>query len=115
MWHLLITLLGNAAAIYAADRFIDGFAFSGDLIQLAIAALVFAVINWLVRPIVKLVSLPFLFLTFGLFVLVINAAMIWLLDLLLESVVVLNLVSLAWATLLFTVINLLIKPLKKDD
>ena len=39
-------------------------------------ALLFAVVNAVVKPVVKLVSLPFLLLTLGLFYLVINAAML---------------------------------------
>ncbi|MFQ4148735.1 phage holin family protein [Arthrobacter sp. LAPM80] len=40
--------------------------------------LVFGVVNALVKPVVKLLSLPVTFLTLGLFTIVINAAMLWL-------------------------------------
>ena len=39
-------------------------------------ALIFAVVNAVVKPVLKLISLPFLLLTLGLFYLVINAAML---------------------------------------
>ena len=54
------------------------------LIALAIVALVFSLINTFVAPVVKTLSLPFIVITLGLFLLVINAAMLslvaWMLD-----------------------------------
>ena len=47
-------------------------------------ALIFGVVNFLVKPVVKLLSLPLLILTLGLFTLVVNALMLlltsWLAD-----------------------------------
>ena len=36
--------------------------------------------NFIVRPLLKLIGLPFIFLTFGLFILVINGVILWLLE-----------------------------------
>jgi putative membrane protein len=41
-------------------------------------ALIFGLVNALVRPILKLLTCPFILLTLGLFTLVINALMLWL-------------------------------------
>ena len=46
--------------------------------DLLIAALVLGVLNALVKPILRLISLPFIILTFGLFLVVINALLLWL-------------------------------------
>ena len=50
------------------------------IIALAIVALVFSLINTFVAPIVKLLSLPFIILTLGLLLLVINALLLMLTD-----------------------------------
>lgn len=50
------------------------------IIALAIVALVFSLINTFVAPIVKMLSLPFIILTLGLFLLVINALLLMLTD-----------------------------------
>ena len=50
------------------------------LIALAIVALVFSLINTFVAPIAKMLSLPFIILTLGLFLLVINALLLLLTD-----------------------------------
>ena len=41
-------------------------------------ALIFGALNVVIRPILKLLTLPFLILTLGLFIFVVNAAMLWL-------------------------------------
>ena len=73
---LLLRLLVNAAALYAATRFVDGISFTGSIGALLGVALVFGVVNTIVKPILKFFSLPFIFLTLGLFLLVINAVML---------------------------------------
>ena len=50
------------------------------LIALAIVALVFSLINTFVAPVVKTLSLPFIVITLGLFLLVINALLLMLTD-----------------------------------
>lgn len=45
-------------------------------LTLILVALIFGVVNWLVKPVVKLFSLPLFILTLGLFTLVVNALML---------------------------------------
>ena len=51
-----------------------------QLIALAVVALVFSLINMFVAPVVKTLSLPFIVITLGLFLLVINALLLLLTD-----------------------------------
>jgi putative membrane protein len=76
--QLVLRLLINAAALWAATRLVPGIAFEGDWRLLFVVALVFGVLNVLVRPILKLLTLPLLILTLGLFTFVLNAFMLWL-------------------------------------
>jgi putative membrane protein len=75
---LLLRLFINAAALYAATRFVDGISFSGTPVALLGVALVFAIVNTMIKPIVAFFSLPAIILTLGLFLLVINAGMLML-------------------------------------
>lgn len=52
---------------------IDGFDFSGEWWQFLIAALIVGLCNAIVKPILRLLSLPIVVLTLGLFLLVVNA------------------------------------------
>ena len=55
---------------------VDGISFTGDVPTLLVVALVFGVLNVVVRPILKLLTCPFIILTLGLFTFVLNAVML---------------------------------------
>jgi putative membrane protein len=74
----LIRLIVNAAALWVAIRFVPGISFAGDGVMLLLVALVFGVVNAVIRPLAILFTLPALVLTLGLFTLVINGLMLWL-------------------------------------
>jgi putative membrane protein len=71
----------NALALAAATALLDGIELTArstqdQIITMVLVALVFGVINAVVAPVVKLLSLPFIILTLGLMLLVINALML---------------------------------------
>ena len=76
--RFIVRLLINAAALWVAIRFVPGIRFAGDEITLLLVALVFGLLNAIIRPILILLSLPILILTLGLFTFVLNALMLWL-------------------------------------
>jgi len=77
----IVWVVVNALALAAAAWLLDGITLTGRasedrLITLVLVALIFGVINAVVRPIVKTLSLPFIILTLGLLIFVINALML---------------------------------------
>lgn len=72
---LLLRLALNALAIWVAVQLVDGLSFVGDNVQLLLTALLMGAVNAVVKPIVKVLSLPLVILTLGLFLLVVNIAM----------------------------------------
>ncbi|WP_194826854.1 phage holin family protein [Nocardia sp. XZ_19_231] len=88
--QLAIRLVINAIAIWAAAAWIDKIDIYvppewsaewgnwGKALVLLIVALVFTAVNAVIKPIVQLLSLPFVILTLGLFLFVVNAGMLWL-------------------------------------
>jgi putative membrane protein len=70
-----------ALALWVADELFAGIRFDSGA-QLVIAALVLGIVNGLVRPLAFLLTLPLTILTLGLFLLVLNAAMLGLVALL---------------------------------
>lgn len=81
----LLRLLVNAAALWAATQLVSGISYTGDWPFFFVVALVFGVLNLLVKPILFLLTLPFFLITLGLFTLVLNAGMLWLTSTLSES------------------------------
>ena len=73
-----LRLVINAAALWVAIQLVDGIDYRGNGWLLFAVALVFGVLNASIRPILKLLSLPALILTLGLFIFVVNALMLWL-------------------------------------
>ncbi|MDN5790477.1 MAG: phage holin family protein [Micrococcales bacterium] len=72
----------NGVALWVAAWLVPGITFGANrdawavVWTVVLVALIFGVINAFVRPIVKLLSLPFIILTLGLFVFIVNALML---------------------------------------
>ncbi|MGW0292380.1 phage holin family protein [Streptomyces tuirus] len=89
MENFVVKTIANAGALAVAVWLLDKITLTGDSTvkevgTLIIVALLFGLVNFLVKPLVKLLSLPLLILTLGLFTLVVNALMLlltsWLAD-----------------------------------
>jgi putative membrane protein len=74
----LLRLIITAAALWVAVQVIPGIDFTGSTLQLLGVALVFGAVNAVIRPILLLLSCPCVLITLGLFIFVVNAAMLWL-------------------------------------
>ena len=80
MTELVVKILVNAAALWVAVQLLPknllSFDFGSDWWKLLLVALVFALVNSYIKPIVKALSFPISILTLGLVAFVINAAML---------------------------------------
>jgi putative membrane protein len=74
----------SALGLWLATELIDGFSIATP-VTLVVAALLLGVCNALVRPVLVLLTLPITVLTLGLFLLVVNAAVLGLVALLLPG------------------------------
>ena len=100
-------LITNAIALAAAAWLVDGIRFTGPRqgmaeiehkwLPLLLVALILGLVTAFVKPILKLVSFPFIIVTLGLFLLVINAAMLLLTGFLAEQLDIGFRVSGFWA------------------
>ena len=75
MNSFLVRWLLNAIPLWLATYLFADFKFDG-LVSLLIAALLFGLVNAVIRPLIVLLTLPLTILTLGLFILVINALML---------------------------------------
>ncbi|MBF6099868.1 phage holin family protein [Nocardia cyriacigeorgica] len=84
--QLVLRLVINAFAIWLAATWIDKIDIispedqgnGAKIVTLLAVAAVFTAVNALIKPIVQLLSLPLVIVTLGLFLLVVNALMLWL-------------------------------------
>lgn len=75
--QFLISFLLNALALWVVTLLYSG-VHADSTLALLLAALVFGVVNAIVRPILVLFSLPFIILTLGLFIFIVNGLTFWL-------------------------------------
>lgn len=74
----IIRTLITAASLWVAVALLPGITYQGSFWGLLAVAIVFGVINALVRPVLVLLSFPLIVLTLGLFIFILNAFLLWL-------------------------------------
>ena len=77
MRSLLIFIALNTVCVYLVHQLLDGFVVEGGTLGYVLVGVVIGLLNAFVRPILKILSLPLIFLTAGLFLLVVNALILW--------------------------------------
>ena len=113
MVGFLIRILGNSIAIYAAYFWIPGFVIVGGIKEYLLAGVLLGLLNKIVKPPIKLLTMPLIILTLGLFLVVINALMLWLVDYAFEFVAIENIAALVWATIMVAIVNAIIASFTK--
>jgi putative membrane protein len=76
MRRVLLRWLIITASLYVAVWLVPGLRFHGPEWGMLLVALIFGLVNALVRPLLTLLTFPLIILTLGVFLLVINAAML---------------------------------------
>ncbi|MEV2252340.1 phage holin family protein [Streptomyces sp. NPDC050147] len=89
MKNFVVKTIANAAALAVAVWLLDKITLTGDstgkkTLTLIVVALLFGLVNFLVKPVVKVLTFPLFILTLGLITLAVNALMLlltsWLAD-----------------------------------
>ena len=109
---IIIGLASNILALYLANLWVPGFTVTGGWKEYLIAGLALGLLNLIVRPILKIVTLPLIWLSLGLFLIVINAIILWLAAQFTGYIVIDSYVALLWATLIMAVVNFITRWFK---
>ncbi|MDQ2873086.1 MAG: phage holin family protein [Candidatus Eremiobacteraeota bacterium] len=75
--NLIIRLIINAIAFYLIAMYVPGI-HANSFTAALIAAIIFGIVNAIIRPLLLLITLPLTVITLGLFIIVVNALMFWL-------------------------------------
>ena len=102
--YILLRWLLSALGLMLVAYLIPGISV-GSFYTALIAALVLGLINAIIRPFVKLLSLPITLLTLGLFSLVINALMFWLVSKIVKDFMVAGFWAAFWGALIMSVVG----------
>lgn len=115
MLRLIIHVLSNSLGIWAAVRLVSGIHFEGGWIWLILAGAVLGLINFFVKPVVKIISLPLIWVTLGLFTIVINVLMLNLAARIVGALVIDTWTAAFWAVVVISTINYLVSSLISES
>ncbi len=75
--NFILRLIINAIAFYLIAVYVPGI-HANSFTAALVAAIIFGIVNAIIRPLVLLITLPLTIVTVGLFIIIINALMFWL-------------------------------------
>jgi putative membrane protein len=102
---LLVSWAANAVVLGIAGWILSGVSFNGSGWTLVWAALVFGVLNTILKPLLKLLTLPLAVLTFGVAWFFVSMLMLWLTDVIVGGFDISGFWSYVWATLIVWAVN----------
>jgi putative membrane protein len=105
--QLLLSWVANAVVLAIVTAILSGVEVdsAGDLIR---AALLFGILNTILKPVLRLLTLPLAFITLGLIWFGVSMLMLWLTDLLVDGFDIHGLRSLFWATIIVWAVNVVL-------
>ncbi len=122
MNRLILQIIAGILGIFLATKFVPGvslevipgqsslfgieFTASWQILLLIGSAL--GLINFFIKPVLKMITLPLRILTFGLFSLVINMVMVWTVDILFPELVIQGIIPLFWLSIIIWGVSLLL-------
>lgn len=114
MRRFLFTIAVNAVALWVASKLISGFTLEKGFWKILLVAAIFGLVNAVIRPVAKLLSLPLIILSLGLFTLIVNAVMLVLTDWLTASLDIEGFGSAVLAALVITLVSWALNVLVPD-
>ena len=108
--YLLVSWLANAVTLGVVAAVFDEID-RGTIGQLLVAAAVFGVLNTVVKPILRLLTLPFAVVTLGIAWFFVSMLMLWLTSVLVKGFAIHGFWTYVWATIAVWAVNLVVELL----
>jgi putative membrane protein len=105
---LVVSWIANAVTLGITALVLHGVDVNGSAGTLFVAALVFGVLNTILKPILKLVTLPFAIMTLGVAWFFVSLLMLWLTQLLVSGFDIHGFGTYIWATIIVWAVNLVV-------
>jgi putative membrane protein len=104
--RLIVSWAVNAVSLWVAAWLLSGVTYGSSFWTLIWAGAVFGVLNTILKPILKLLTLPFAIITLGLAWFFVSMLMLWLTDLIIGGFNIDGFWNLVWATIIVWAVNL---------
>lgn len=110
----LLHIIANALAILASRQLVLGVTFQYEFLSLIKIALMLALVNAFLKPIIKLITSPLILLTLGLFTLIINLFLIWLVDYFALELSISGFAAYFWTMIIVSAFNFIVSAVHKN-
>jgi putative membrane protein len=105
---LVVSWAANVIVLGVTGWLLNGVTFHGSAWTLIWSALVFGVLNTILKPVLKLLTLPFAILTLGIAWFFVSLFMLWLTQLIIGGFEINGFWNYVWATIIVWFVNLLV-------
>jgi putative membrane protein len=112
--ELLARFAGNLAALWVASEVFDQMTYGDSFWVLVLAALVFTIVNWIVKPVVAILSIPLIIVTLGVAYFFVNVLMLLVTDWVVPDFEAGGFWTVVGATIVIWLVNLVIAALLSD-
>lgn len=105
---LVINVISSVIGLFLVIKFVPGVSFEGSLWLIVLFGSMLGLVNSFIKPVLKILTLPLNILTLGLFGLVLNLFLVWLIIDVLSTIELTGLTPLIFTTLIIWAIHLII-------
>ncbi|HUX35762.1 MAG TPA: phage holin family protein [Candidatus Paceibacterota bacterium] len=101
----IIAIVANAAGLLAAGYFVQGFNMDVNAQSLVLLALILTILNFFLKPFLKLLLGPVIILTLGLGLILVNMTVLYILDMLSQNLTIENISALVYSSIIIGLVN----------
>jgi len=108
MQKLIFQIIGSSLGLWLSVKFVPQVDFLGDWKELLFAGAILGGINFFIKPLLNIITLPLKILTFGIFGIVVNMFLVWIVDILFPQLSIQGIIPLFWTTLIVWGVNFIL-------
>jgi putative membrane protein len=113
--RLAITWVFNTIALFLATWLLSGLSYGNDWWALLISGLVFTLVNFFLKPVLAILSIPFIIVTLGIFYFLINVLMLYLTHWIVSQFTIASFWWAALAAIIISAVNWVLRKLVEPD
>ncbi len=113
VFRTLAIVFGNTLVFWAMSRWLPGFSLLGNFGQIAVIAIIFTLLNLVVKPMLKLILGPLIIITLGLGLIIVNMLLLFILDKLSNNLSIDGVLTLLYAAIITGLSNFILHTLFK--
>ena len=101
----IVAIAINAAGLLVSAYLVQGFNIEVSAVSLATLSAILTVLNFFLKPLLKLIFGPIIILTLGLGLILVNMAILYILDMLSQNLTIENVAALVYSSIIIGLVN----------